>query len=88
MTNEKDMASDAARTDAKAADRDRSELKKRAEQTIERAMRVNDQNPDRMPATGSGNLDDNEASPRKAGREEAAGRQSTPGSEAAEPSPE
>lgn len=88
MTDKEDMGSDAARTDPKTADRDREELKKRAEQNIERVMHVDDQNPDRMLATGSGNLDDNEASPRKAGRDEAAGRQSTPGSEAAEPSPE
>jgi hypothetical protein len=85
MTNEKDMGSDAARTDPKIADRDRDELKKRAEQTIERAMRVDDKNPDHMSATGSSNSDDDEASPRKESNDEAAGRQSTPGSEAVEP---
>jgi hypothetical protein len=88
MTDEKDMGSDAARTDPKTADRDREELKKFAEQNIERAMRVDDKDLEHMPATESGNSADNGASPRKGGEDKAAERQSTPGSEAAEPSPE
>lgn len=68
MTKDKDIGSDAARSDPEAADQDREALKKRAEENIERSKR-------------------DEKSNRVDGTEEKH-RLPSPGSEAAEPSPE
>lgn len=88
MTDEKDMGSDAARTDPDNADRDREVLKRGAEKHIERVMQNDGKDPVERPVEGSRRLDDSGDSQASRDEDKAAGGQSTSGSEAAEPSPE
>lgn len=68
MTKDKDLGSDAARSNPETADQDREMLRKRAEENIDRSKSKNGD----VDRDGHGEKRDNP----------------TPGSEAAEPSPE
>ncbi len=99
--DQKDLGSDASRTDSETADRAREELAKQAERGIERAMggkasAGSDDHPEQDPAEGSRktverNLARNDKADKpkpESGTAEPVIKESSPGSEAAEPSPE
>lgn len=102
MTNEqKDLGSDALRTDPETADRAREELAKQAQRGIERAMSGessagSDDRPEQDPAEGSRETVESDLARKDKAGQPTAGtvtteptkKGSSPGSEAAEPSPE
>jgi hypothetical protein len=101
IDDQKDLGSDASRTDTEKADRTRETLKKEAEKGIERAISENpsagnDNQPGQNPADGSHETVERDLTRKdEAGvvndesvADEPATKKSPPGSEAAEPSPE
>ncbi|TNM63077.1 hypothetical protein [Aliirhizobium smilacinae] len=99
--DQKDLGTDASRTDSETADRAREVLEKQAERGIERAMgdkasAGSDYHPEQDPAEGSLETVERDLAPKdKAGKPIAESgqakpltKESSPGSEAAEPSPE
>jgi len=102
MTNEqKDLGSDASRTDPETADLAREELAKQAQRGIERAMSIepsagSDDHLEQDPAEGSRETVERDLARKDEARlpnagtfpTEPAAKGSSPGAEAAEPSPE
>ena len=99
--DQRELGSDASRTDPKTADRAREELAKQAERGIERAMRGqasagSDDHPEQDPAEGSRQTVERDLARKdKLGKPKAESGPAkptpeapSPGSEAAEPSPE
>lgn len=99
--DQKDLGSDALRTDPETADRAREELAKQAQRAIEKAMggdaaAGSDDHPEQDPAEGSRETVESDLARKdKAGQPtagtvttEPAAKGSSPGAEAAEPSPE
>jgi hypothetical protein len=97
---QKDLGSDASRTDPETADRARAQLKRQAERGIERAMggdaaAGSDGHPEQDPAEGSRETVERDLARKDKAEQPNAGtvtaettKGSSPGSEAAEPSPE
>jgi hypothetical protein len=99
--DQKDLGSDASRTDPETADRAREQLKRQAERGIERAMgnkasAGSDDHPEQDPAESSRETVERDLARKDKAGQPSAGivtaeltiKGSSPGAEAAEPSPE